>query len=292
MAAKTGPGSLLAGRYQVERLLGEGAAGTVWFVRDTRQKGSTWALKELDFSTVPLDERDEARKLFDREAAILVRLSHPYLPRVVDRFHLDEREYLVMERVEGPTLEHIYRTQKSLQENEVAGWGAQVCEVLDYLHSLDPPVIYRDLKPANVMVMVRGGAIKLVDFGIARAMSTGKAGDTTAYGTPGYAPPEQYMGRAVPQSDLYALGATLYQLLTRVEPRPFDFEHRPARSVNPDISPGMGDLLDHLLAVESADRPATAREVQERLLSLAGQTRTWVSKAMSRLGHWVNRRQA
>lgn len=289
MREPTAEGKILAGRYLVKRKLGEGAAGVVWLVNDTRQQGLQWALKELDFATVPLDERDEARKLFVREAETLQNLSHPALPKVVDRFHADDCEYLVMQRVEGPTLEDLFRGGKPRPEPEVARWGAQICEVLDYLHSQDPPVVYRDLKPANVMITKGDDSIRLVDFGIARAVNPTKAGDTTCYGTPGYAPPEQYMGKTVPQSDLYSLGATLYQLLTRHEPRPFAFEFAPTASRNPDISPRMCRLLDRLLSVEVADRPATAREVGEELTELIGYSRGWMSKAVSRLGHWVGR---
>ncbi|MEW6277392.1 MAG: serine/threonine-protein kinase [Candidatus Eremiobacterota bacterium] len=284
--SRTGPGTVLAGRYRVERLLGEGAAGSVWLVRDTRHKGLVWALKELDFSSVPATERDETRKLFDREATMLMQLSHPCLPRVVERFSVGDREYLVMERVEGPTLESIYRSAGGpIPEHDVAGWGAQICEVLEYLHGLEPPVVYRDLKPSNVMINMRG-PIKLVDFGIARTMNPSRPGDTTAYGTPGFAPPEQYLGRATPQSDLYALGATLYQLLTRADLKPFAFDHPAARSLNPDVSPEMSALLARLMATEPTARPTAALEVRQQLLRLS-HPRPWLFKAMGRLEHWL-----
>lgn len=291
MREKTTIGTVLAGRYVVERKLGEGAAGVVWFVKDTRQRGSTWALKELDFSSVPLDEREDARKLFAREIEILQRLSHAALPRIVDRFHIDDCEYLVMQRVEGPTLESLFQNEKKPQsEPDVARWGAQICEVLQYLHEQDPPVVYRDLKPANVMYTVQG-SIMLVDFGIARALNPEKAGDTTCYGTPGYAPPEQYMGKSVPQSDLYSLGATLYQLLTRYEPKPFAFEFPPTASRNPDVSPRMCRLLDRMLSVNVEDRPQSAREAREEFSELITYSRSWMSKAVSRIGNWVGQRR-
>ncbi len=282
-----GPGSLLAGRYRFERLLGEGASGRVWLARDTRERGLVWAVKELDFRSVPASERVEAMGLFEREAAILMRLRHPSLPRVEDRLSQEGREYLVMERVEGPTLADILRhrveaREEALEEALVAAWGVQVCDVLAYLHGLAPPVVYRDLKPANVMVQVNG-SVKLVDFGIARRMRPGRPGDTTAYGTPGYAPPEQYQGLAEPRSDLYALGATLFELLSGRDPQPFGFAFPPIRDLNPEVSVAMEGLLAACLQTDPAARPASAREVQGRLQALAERPRNWLHRALARL---------
>ncbi|MBI3925073.1 MAG: serine/threonine protein kinase [Armatimonadetes bacterium] len=283
------PGALLSGRYRVDRLLGEGAAGTVWLVRDTREKGLVWALKELDFSGLPSSERDEQRKLFFREASMLMQLRHECLPRVVDRFSEGGREYLVMERVEGPTLDSVLKSHEGpIPEHEAAAWGVEICRVLEYLHGLEPPVIYRDLKPANVMIGVRG-PIKLVDFGIARSMNPTRPGDTTAYGTPGYAPPEQYMGRACPESDIYALGATLYQLVTRWSPQEFTFRFAPAREHNPELSAAIESLLGWMLQQKPEERPG-ARRVREALERIAAQPRPWWSRALGRARHWLGRR--
>ncbi len=279
------PGSLLAGRYRFERLLGEGATGRVWLAADTRDRGRVWAVKEVDFRRVPVAERPEALALFEREASILMRLRHPSLPRVEDRLSQDGREFLVMERVEGPTLADILRQGGDfLDEALVASWGVQVCEVLSYLHGLVPPVVYRDLKPSNVMVQVNG-PVKLVDFGIARRMRSGRPGDTTAYGTPGYAPPEQYRGLAEPRSDLYALGATIFELLSGRDPQPLGFVFPPLRDLNPEVSVEMEALLAACLEVEPAARPASAREVQERLEVLARRRRGWLHRVVDRLQH-------
>jgi len=280
-----GPGSLLAGRYRFERLLGEGATGRVWLAADTRDRGRVWAVKEVDFSRVPLADRSEALALFEREASILMRLRHPSLPRVEDRLSQDGREFLVMERVEGPTLADILRQGGDhLDEALVASWGGQVCEVLAYLHGLDPPVVYRDLKPANVMVQVNG-PVKLVDFGIARRMRSGRPGDTTAYGTPGYAPPEQYRGLAEPRSDLYALGATLFELLSGRDPQPLGFAFPPIRDLNPEVSFEMEALLAACLQLDPDARPASAVEVGDRLTVLSRQRRGWLRRIADRLRH-------
>ncbi len=276
---------IFAGRYRVERFLGEGAAGVVWLTRDTRDKGRTWAVKELDYSGLSSGDRKEAIDLFEREASFLMQLDHKYLPKVVDCFCEGTSQFLVMERVEGPTLLSILQSRQSpLPEPEILNWGIQICEVLEYLHELDPPIIYRDLKPANVMVSVRG-PIKLIDFGIARVLNPQKAGDTTAYGTPGYAPLEQYAGRATPLSDLYALGATLYHLATNQEPEQFRFSFPGARRFNLELSPKFETLLSHLLEKDASQRPLSASIVQAELSEIQAKPRSWWDKLKARVDH-------
>jgi len=264
-------GRILSGRYRIERLLGSGASGTVWFVRDTREKGKVWALKELDVSSLSAQEQQEAWVMFCREADMLMQLEHPYLPKVVARFQEQGRHFLVMERVEGPTLQSVLKEAKvPIPEADVVTWGIQLCEVLHYLHTLQPPIVYRDLKPANIMVSVRG-PLKLVDFGIARVLNPTQAGDTTAYGTPGYAPIEQYLGKTTPRSDLYALGVTLYQLLTLEEPEQFRFNFPPLRRFAPNASAKLELLLEDLLQKEADGRPESAHEVLVRLTEIRQQ---------------------
>lgn len=282
----SGVGRILCGRYRIERLLGTGASGTVWFVRDTREKGKVWALKELDVSSLSPQEQQETWLMFAREADMLMQLEHPYLPKVVARFQEGARHFLVMERVEGPTLQSVLKDAKTpLPQEDVIQWGIQLCEVLHYLHSLEPPIVYRDLKPANVMVSVRG-PLKLVDFGIARVLNPTQAGDTTAYGTPGYAPIEQYLGKTTPRSDLYALGATLYQLLTLQEPEQFRFAFPPLRRYLPEAPPKLELLLADLLQKEADQRPETAYEVQQRLAEIREQKVGLWKRVKSQVKTW------
>lgn len=251
-------GRMVAGRYRLERVLGEGACGRVYLARDTRQRGAVWAVKEVDYSALPISEFHEARTQFQREAELLKGLRHPALPLVVDHFQESECDYLVMERVEGPTLEGLLRGRtEPLSESRVVSLGIGLADTLHYLHHRRPPVIYRDLKPANVMVTLDGG-VKLIDFGIARSAHPTRAGDTTAYGTPGFAPPEQYQGRTVPASDVYALGVTLYRAATLYEPPEFTFNHPPASTLNRDLSSAFEALLGAMLAKEAAQRPHTS----------------------------------
>lgn len=248
---------LIAGRYRLDRLLGEGASGRVYLARDTKERGSVWAIKELDYSSLAAEEVAECRELFAREAELLKRLKHPSLPLVTDHFQDGSRDYLVMERVEGPTLEGILSSRSDpLPEDRVWRIGLGLLKTLDYLHHRNPPILYRDLKPANVMVTLKG-EVKLIDFGIARVVAPSKAGDTTAYGTPGYAPPEQYQGKTAPASDVYALGMTLLRSATLYEPPEFRFSHPSAEELNPGLSRALADTLDQMIRKSSQDRPST-----------------------------------
>lgn len=249
---------VLAGRYKLDRLLGEGATGRVYLARDTRERGAVWAVKEFDYSQVPLSEVGESRALFAREAELLKTLRHESLPRVVDHFTLDARDYLVMERVEGPTLEGMLVSRgRPLPEDRVWAIGLGLLRALHYLHHRTPPVIYRDMKPANVMVTLSAG-VKLIDFGIARIAVAPKAGDTTCYGTPGFAPPEQYQGRTVPASDIYSLGMTMLRAVTLYDPPEFRFEHPQAASLNPVLSDTLSSALELMLRKRPEERPTAA----------------------------------
>lgn len=251
-------GRVVAGRYRLERLLGEGASGRVYLARDTRQRGAVWAVKEIDYSALPIDEFEEARAQFQHEAELLRALRHPSLPVVADHLREGDCDYLVMERVEGPTLEGLLRSRaEPLPQARVVELGIALAETLHYLHHRRPPVVYRDLKPANVMLAL-GGGVKLIDFGIARSAHPARAGDTTAYGTPGFAPPEQYQGRTVPASDIYALGVTLHRAATLYEPPEFTFSHPLASSLNPALSPGLDSVLVAMLGREPEQRPASS----------------------------------
>lgn len=248
---------MVAGRYRLERVLGEGACGRVYLARDTKERGCVWAVKEVDYSAFPIDEFQSARQQFQREAQLLCALRHPRLPRVIDHFQDEDRDYLVMERVEGPTLESLLTSRSDpLPESRVVELGLSLAEVLLYLHGRRPPVIYRDLKPANVMLTLDGG-VKLIDFGIARSAHPGRPRDTTAFGTPGYAPPEQYQGKTQPASDLYALGMTLFRAATLYDPPEWTFDHPEPSSVNPELSPAFAGLLRSLLAKQADQRPTT-----------------------------------
>jgi serine/threonine-protein kinase len=203
---------------------------------------------------------------FRQEAQMLAKLSHPNLPAVSDYFSEGGKQYLVMEFVDGDTLEdRLARTSGFLDEAQVVDWATQICDVLSYLHSQQPPVIFRDLKPSNIMVD-RSGRVKLIDFGIARLFKPGKSGDTQVMGTPGYAAPEQY-GKAQtdPRSDVYSLGVTLHRLLTKYDPADTPFNLPQTRSLNPKVSSGMAALIERATRTDATARYQSAREMQQAL---------------------------
>src|ERR671927_803303 len=210
------PETILQGRYRIVRQLGQGGMGTVYEAIDERLDTAV-ALKETKFT----DER--LRKQFEREARLLARLHHPALPRVSDHFSEADGQFLVMQFIPGDDLsEMMNRKRGPFPANQVLTWADQLLDALDYLHTQDPQIVHRDIKPQNLKLTSRG-QIVLLDFGLAK----GSAGQLTAvttsasiFGyTPNYAPLEQVQGLGTdPRSDIYSLAATLYHLLTNVKP--------------------------------------------------------------------------
>lgn len=220
------PDTVLGDRYVIVKTLGQGGMGAVYLALDSRLNNSPVAIKEMSTRAVGGDLQ-AAIASFKKEAAILIGLRHPALPVVRDFFAKGEdRWYLVMDYIEGQTLNNIADMRGAIPEAEVLDWARQLCDILDYLHKQNPPIIFRDLKPANIMLTPQG-QIKLIDFGIARHFRAGNTTDTSAYGSHGFAPPEQYgENQTSPASDIYGLGATLHFLLTGIDPgkNPFIFE--------------------------------------------------------------------
>lgn len=214
------PGELLGGRYRVVELVGKGSFGAVYKATDGRFQGRRIvAIKEMSDEHLSPSDKVQALKDFRQEADLLVQLKHPNLPDVSDFFEERGKAYLVMEFIEGKTLEKVQAdVGHPLDEKLVMGWAAQLCDVLGFLHMQSQPIIFRDMKPSNVIV-TKNGQVKLIDFGIARIFKSTSAKDTTSLGSRGYAPLEQYgRGQSDARSDIYALGATLYDLLTNSVP--------------------------------------------------------------------------
>jgi tetratricopeptide (TPR) repeat protein len=258
--------TLLNGRYQLEQRIGQGGMGAVYKAIDTRFNNRTIAIKEM--SNVGLSESSiqEAEAAFERESHLLADLMHPNLPRIYDHFTENDRSYLVMDFIEGETLEdYLQRANgKPVPLDQVLTWGEELCDVLSYLHTHQPPIIFRDLKPSNVMIS--NGHIFLIDFGIARVFKPGQSHDTVALGSPGFAAPEQYgKAQSTPRSDIYSLGALLHCLLTGVDPSEQPFFFRPASTLNPEVPLELERLLQRMLDMDSEKRPFSALEVAETL---------------------------
>ncbi len=247
------PRTLLRKRYVIVRTIGHGGMAAVYEARDTR-RGTSCAIKEMSLSTVPANERPQAIQNFLAEARILSRLNHPNLPAFTDFFTEGTRHFLVMEFVDGNTLEELLEANHGpFSERRVLGWARQLCDVLEYLHGQQPPIIFRDLKPGNIM-LTRGGRIKLIDFGIARLFRASGAQDTQLLGTPGFAPPEQYgSAQTDERSDIYSLAMTLFQLMTDAI-NENGFGLKDVHFNYPHISPPVARVLEKATALKPDDR--------------------------------------
>lgn len=253
-----------------------GGMGSVYRARDLHFPNvvKLVAVKEMiNMAPDPL-VRQTIVQNFEREANLLATLNHPSIPRIYDYLSLDNRSYLILEFVHGKDLEAVIADANSfLPEDQVIGWAIQLCDVLAYLHGHKPdPIIFRDMKPSNVMINHNGDVI-LVDFGIAKTFQSGQKG--TMIGTEGYSPPEQYRGEATQLADLYALGATLHHALTRRDPRmepPFSFAERPVRRINTNISTELETVVNTALQYNPSERFPNITAMKDALMGVARKT--------------------
>jgi len=266
-------GTLLRERYRVVSLIGQGGMGAVYLTEDVRLPGRRCAVKEIRLPPAMSDEAiEQARAQFHREATVLAQLDHPNLPRVSDFFSVEGRDYLVMDYVAGPDLLQVVREARRkgrfLPEVEVLRWADQLCAALSYMHRQDPPVLHRDVKPANVKLTPEGD-VKLVDFGLVKPMDPQEVSTFTGLrgvGSVPYTPLEQYgeiADHTDVRSDLYSLGATFYHLLTNEEPPSaqeiFLREDAlfPPRQIRPDLSPAVEGAILAAMAPHPGNRPPT-----------------------------------
>ena len=259
-------GTTLQERYRVVRFIGRGGMGAVYLCEDLRLPGKKWALKEMILHDPGVAE--QVRDSFTREAQFLAGLRHRSLPTIVDVFSHSDRQYLVMEFIEGQTLAQRVESEGIPSDSLALSWALELAQVLDYLHRQDRPIIFRDLKPENIMINEEGH-IKVIDFGLARHFEPGKRRDTQASGTVGYAPPEQWedSGQSDPRSDIYSLAATLFFVLTGRPPSPIYGSHR-IRPYRPDIDPGIEALVLKCLQPDPTQRYSSAAELIKDLLIL------------------------
>jgi hypothetical protein len=262
------PEPLIDGRYQVTRLLGQGSFARTLACQDLAEGGRPVAVKELRFQELedwkPVD-------LFEREARVLGSLRHPGVPEIHRHFEGRDRQgqlalYLVMELIDGPSLQDELRAGRSRPEVEVVELALGLLEVLEYIHGRAPPVFHRDIKPSNV-VLRGSGAPVLVDFGGVCQGLRPPQGGSTVTGTFGYMPPEQLLGQVSPASDLYALGATLLHVLTGRAPETFSLDSgRLSLPAEVAVRAGLRHAVDAMLAPAPRDRPASARAARQLLL--------------------------
>ena len=274
-------GTVLRSRYKIVELVGQGGMGAVYRAEDLRLEGRQCAVKEVQLET-GADFATQSREQFQREASVLARLDHPNLPKVSDYFSEGGRDYLVMDFVAGrdlkETMDEARRRGRFLEEKQVRAWADQLCDALEYLHSLDPPILHRDVKPANIR-LTPGGTLKLVDFGLVKLLAPDDSRTITILqgrGTIQYTPLEQYggdTGHTDIRSDIYSLGATLYHLLTNRPPadakqRFLQPDSLPSpRSLNPQLSPRVEIAILRALEMHPDKRPSSIAEFKADLHS-------------------------
>lgn len=257
--------------YEIKQMLGDGAVANVYLAHDPKRKHDV-ALKVLAKENVA-EKEPEFRDYFANEAQVWSELDHPMIPKVYDYVSSDEVTYIAMEYIEGKNLLFALEEQGApLAEHEVIEWAVQVCDFLTYLHTHNnQPVIFRDMKPSNIMLGT-DARLHIVDFGIARRLPAGAtSAEWNAIGTEGYAPPEQYAGKVDIRSDIYALGASIYHLITGRDPRKpyraFLFHIFPPRGLNPDVSEALETVILKATEFKAQDRFASANEMKNALLA-------------------------
>lgn len=262
LAART----LLKQRYLILSQSGRGGFGAVYKALDESVQQRLVAVKEMSQSSLDAQETVEATAAFKREADLLQGLAHPNLPKIYDQFTENGRSYLVMDFIDGEPLDALLARLggATLPPDKVLDIALQLCAVLEYLHTRQPPIIFRDLKPGNIMVTPTR-QVYLIDFGIARLFKPGQNKDTTALGSYGYAPPEQYgKSQTTVRSDIYSLGATLHQLLSGDDPSETPFQFAPLALSDPTLS-DLPPLVMRMVNVDISKRPSSVTEVRQTL---------------------------
>ncbi|MBP9110278.1 MAG: protein kinase [Pyrinomonadaceae bacterium] len=267
-------GTLLYNRYQIAKKIGGGGMGAVYLAFDQNLGGVERAVKEMVQSSIEEEQQTKAIDDFKRESTILSTLDHPAIPTIYDYFFDDGegRFYLVMKYITGGDLAGRLRSAPAgkIEERQVTEWAIQVADVLAYLHGLPETIVYRDLKPSNIMLDGNTGRVMLIDFGIARAINQEEKG-VTAVGTMGYAPPELFSGQVEPRSDIYSLGSTMFHLLTGADPQNnplliFDFQKNPRpRQINSQLSDQMERILMRAVEYNADHRFSSAEEMRQTL---------------------------
>lgn len=237
-----GIGTIVDGKYEVLREVGRGGMSVVYLAMDLRIN-KQWAIKVLRKNGV--QDFEIVKQGLIAEANLLKKMDHPNLPRIIDLIDSDDSFIIIMDYIEGESLNHILDQYGAQPEEKVLKWAKQLCDVLGYLHTRTPAIIYRDMKPANVMLRPNG-SITLIDFGIAREFKETNLADTTCLGTRGYAAPEQFggMGQTDARTDIYCLGVTLYNLVTNLNPAEPPYEIKPIREVDSKLSKGLEYVIE------------------------------------------------
>ena len=244
-------GQVIDDKYEILKLIGEGGMSKVYLAMDKRLNKS-WAVKEIEKKAKDRNNEIVVQSAI-AEANMIKQLDNPAIVRIVDIIDNGNVIYIIEDLVEGETLEALLEADGAQPEELVVEWGKQLCEAFDYLHTRTPPIIYRDMKPANVMLTPEG-KLRVIDFGIAREYKEHNLKDTTSLGTRGYAPPEQFGGKTDARSDIYSLGVTLFQLVTGRDPCLASTELKPVRQIDPKLSEGIETIIQKCVQHDPANR--------------------------------------
>jgi serine/threonine protein kinase len=258
-------GKILHNNYRIKKFLGKGAMGNVYLVEHIKDRREM-VVKELVPSPDSKLTEEICHEIFFRESEFISKFNHPGLPEMYGTFRHDGHDYIVMEYIKGQTLEEMIK-KSSIEENKAIRWTVELASILNYLHnSFEKPVVYRDLKPANIMITPQN-KVKLIDFGISRYYDPDKDTDTFRLGSPGYAAPEQYKGRGQsrPQSDIFSLGVILYQMLTGYDPTLTPFKFPPARHLKPSINQELEKIVEKAIELNPMKRYIGVMEFKENL---------------------------
>lgn len=274
-------GMVLQGRYEIKGRLGEGGSSQVYLAYD-REAGKNRAVKEVPVPQGEPEIQKQVRRMVRREVELAQKLKYPYFPGLEEVVELEGAYYLVMEYLEGETLGQVLGRSGPQPWQKVACWARDMCLVLGYLHHCQPPVIYRDMKPGNVMLQP-GGNLRLIDFGAALELSPGQEGSGVSLGTRGYAAPEQLAGGAVDaRTDIYGLGATMYHLLTGKDPCEFPSGQYPIRRWNRALPRNLEKIVWKCTRQEPEKRYQSCMELKESLESFANQKRLWYNNQVEK----------
>lgn len=252
-------GSLIDGKYKILNEVGHGGMSVVYLAMNERAN-KQWAIKEVRKDGVK--DFEVVKQSLVAETNMLKKLSHPSLPDIVDVIDEYDRFLIVMDYIEGNSLKTALQEYGAQSQKNVIKWAKQLCDVLGYLHSQNPPIIYRDMKPANIMLKPDGNVV-LIDFGTAREYKENNIEDTTCLGTMGYAAPEQFggMGQTDARTDIYCLGATMYHLVTGMNPCEPPYEIRPIREIDPTLSGGLERIITKCTQPDPNNRYQSAAEL-------------------------------
>jgi len=253
-------------RYKIIRTLGKGGMSTVYLAENVRT-GGLWAIKEIF-------KNPDKNPGLQLEFKILKKLNHEALPRIIDIIEDEMNFYIVEDFIEGTTFDFELKNKRSFSEEEVICFATELCEVLVYLHNISPhPVIYRDMKPSNI-ILTPNGKVKLIDFGIAREYKDESSDDTVYIGTRGYAAPEQYgLGQTSERTDIYNLGMTLHHLITGKNPNDPQYEYKPIRQFNSELSYELERIIEKSTAGDPDERFQSVEEIQSDLLQINNEKR-------------------